>query len=198
CRCRAARRRCSPCRGAHLWTLPAPPGSPGGWRSMWPLPRPPWLPGIAGPRLGGSCWAASARISRHLLLCVISSTPPNVNGDPGGRNQQSSPDVTAGCCDDEPGANGCRILRASSTGHAHDWLAEAERSGRAEEGRVAEGEDAAVGGHEPVAFPIWRGNHAHDWLAERQRSGGPEEAGVAQAEHAAVGGHEPVAAQRRI
>ena len=38
--------------------------------------------------------------------------------------------------------------------------------GRAVEGGVAEGEDAAVGGHQPVAPAVGRGGHAHDGLVE--------------------------------
>ena len=39
-------------------------------------------------------------------------------------------------------------------------------AGRAEEGGVAVGEDAAVGGHQPVALAAGRGGHADDGLVE--------------------------------
>ncbi len=41
------------------------------------------------------------------------------------------------------------------------------RPRRAVEGGVAEGEDAAVGGHQPVAVPARRGGHAHDGHVQR-------------------------------
>ena len=65
---------------------------------------------------------------------------------------------------------------------------------RAVEGGVAEGEDAAVGGHQPVAAAVGGGRHGHDGLGEADAPGGPVEAGVAEGEDAAVGGHQPVAA----
>src|SRR5229473_2140165 len=86
-----------------------------------------------------------------------------------------------------------RIKNPSSAGHTDDRLAEAERPGGAEEARVAEGEDAAVGGDEPVALRVGGGGHAPDRLAEAERPGGAEEARVAEGEDAAVGGDEPVA-----
>src|SRR5258706_540625 len=62
-----------------------------------------------------------------------------------------------------------------------------------EEAGVAEGEDAAVGGHEPVAVAGGRGRHAHDRLVQPQVAGRPGEGGVAEGEDAAVTGDEPVA-----
>src|SRR5205807_1663706 len=79
--------------------------------------------------------------------------------------------------------------------HTDHRLVEPNGCGGPEKARVAEREDPAVGGNEPVAVTVGGGGHAHDWLVEAQRSGGAEEARVAEAEHAAIGGHEPVAAQ---
>ena len=62
---------------------------------------------------------------------------------------------------------------------------------------VAEGEDAAVGGHQPVAAPVGGGGHAHDGLGERDVARRAVEARIAEGEDAAVGGHQPVAARRR-
>ena len=59
--------------------------------------------------------------------------------------------------------------------------------------RVAVVEDAAVGGHQPVALAVGGGRHAHDGLVERQVAGRPVEGGVAVVEDPAVGGHQPVA-----
>src|SRR5205823_5555939 len=63
-----------------------------------------------------------------------------------------------------------------------------------EEGGVAEGEDAAVGGDEPVAPAGPRGRHGHDGLVERLAPHRPVEGGGAEGEDAAVGGDHPVAA----
>ena len=60
--------------------------------------------------------------------------------------------------------------------------------------RVAEGEDAAVGGHQPVAAAVGRRRHAHDRLVERDASRRAPELRAAEGEDAAVGGHQPVAA----
>ncbi len=49
-------------------------------------------------------------------------------------------------------------------GHAHDGPVEVDVAGRAVEGGVAEGEDAAVGGDLPVAAAVRGGGHAHDGL----------------------------------
>ncbi len=61
------------------------------------------------------------------------------------------------------------------------------------EAGVAEGEHAAVGGHQPVAVARWGGGHAHHGPVEPEGPGGAPEGGVAEGEHAAVGGHQPVA-----
>ena len=66
-------------------------------------------------------------------------------------------------------------------------------AGRAVEAGVAEGEDAAVGGDEPVALAVGRRRHADDRRVEREAAGAPVEAGVAEGEDAAVGRDEPVA-----
>ena len=58
---------------------------------------------------------------------------------------------------------------------------------------VAEGEDAAVAGDEPVAVAGGCCGHADDGLVELDGAGGAEEAGVAEGEDAAVAGDEPVA-----
>ena len=70
------------------------------------------------------------------------------------------------------------------------WMA----AGRAVEVGVAEGEDAAVGGHLPVAAAVGGGGHAHHRSVQRKGAGRPVEVGVAEGEEAAVGGHLPVAA----
>ena len=70
------------------------------------------------------------------------------------------------------------------------WMA----AGGAVEPGVAEGEDAAVGGHQPVAAAVGGGRHAHDGGVEVDVAGGAVEPGVAEGEDAAVGGHQPVAA----
>ena len=66
-------------------------------------------------------------------------------------------------------------------------------AGGAVEAGVAEGEDAAVGRHQPVALAVGRGGHPHDGLVEVQVAGGAVEAGVAEGEDAPVGRHQPVA-----
>ena len=58
---------------------------------------------------------------------------------------------------------------------------------------VAEGEDAAVVGDQPVAAAVGGGGHADDGLVEGDAAGGAVEAGVAEGEDAAVVGHQPVA-----
>ncbi len=60
------------------------------------------------------------------------------------------------------------------------------------EAGVAEGEDAAVGGHQPVAAGIGRGRHPHDRAVECHRTGRAVEPGVAEGEDAAVGGRQSV------
>ena len=61
------------------------------------------------------------------------------------------------------------------------------------ERRVAEAEDAAVGGHHPVALAVGSRGHADDRRVEPQRARRPVEPRVAEAEDATVGGHQPVA-----
>ena len=82
-------------------------------------------------------------------------------------------------------------------GHAHDRLVEVNGTGGAEEGGVAEAEDAAVGGHKPVAAAVRRGRHAHDRLVEVSPAHGAEEAGIAVVEDAAVGRNQPVTVRAR-
>src|SRR5581483_4184041 len=66
-------------------------------------------------------------------------------------------------------------------------------AGGAEEGGVSEGEDAAVGGREPVAPAGRRRGHAHDRLVQGDGARRAVEAGVAEGEDAAVRRREPVA-----
>ena len=63
--------------------------------------------------------------------------------------------------------------------------------------RVAVAEDAAVGGHEPVATTVRGGGHAHDGLVEVDAAGAAVELGIAEAEDPPVRGNEPVAAAIR-
>src|SRR5207245_933263 len=83
---------------------------------------------------------------------------------------------------------------------AHDGPVEGQAARRAVEAGVAEAEDAAVGGHQPVAPSAGGGGHAHDGPVEGQAARRAVEAGVAEAEDAAVGGHQPVAVRpgRRV
>ena len=92
--------------------------------------------------------------------------------------------------------------------HPHDGCVEAVRQARAGgmqaatgdgtvEARIAEGEDAAVGGDEPVAAPVGRGGDADDGALEMQRAGGAVELGRPEAEDAAVRSHQPVPVRRR-
>src|SRR5439155_10557555 len=76
---------------------------------------------------------------------------------------------------------------------ADDRLVEGDAPGGAEEAGVAEAEDPAVGGDEPVALSGGAGGSSHDRLVEGDALGGAEGAGVAEAEDPAVGGVEPVA-----
>ena len=66
-------------------------------------------------------------------------------------------------------------------------------AGRAVEGGVTEGEDAAVGGDEPVALAVGRGRHADDRLVEGDGTGRAVEGGVTKGEDAAIGSDKPVA-----
>jgi hypothetical protein len=68
-----------------------------------------------------------------------------------------------------------------------------QAAGRAVEHGVAVVEDAAVGGHQPVAPAVGRGRHPDDGLVEVQAAGRAVERGVAVVEDAAVGRHQPVA-----
>ena len=67
-------------------------------------------------------------------------------------------------------------------------------AGGAVELRVAVGEDAAVGGHQPVAVAARAGRHAHDGRVQVEGAGRAVELRVAVREDAAVGRHQPVAA----
>src|SRR5436309_828148 len=86
--------------------------------------------------------------------------------------------------------------QALPCGHGDDGLGELEIAGRAQEGGVAEGEDAAVGGDEPVALAGGRGGHGDDGLGQLEVAGGAKELGVAEGEDAAVGREQPVALAR--
>src|SRR5438477_4580158 len=81
--------------------------------------------------------------------------------------------------------------RSGAGGHPHDRFDEFEGAGGAEERGVAEGEDPAVGGDQPVAGAGRRWRQPDDGSIELQGAGGAEEAGVAEGEDAAVGGDEP-------
>src|SRR5436853_479471 len=76
---------------------------------------------------------------------------------------------------------------------ADDRLVEGDAPRGAEKAGVAEAEDPAVGGDEPVALTGGAGGSSHDRLVEGDAPRGAEEAGVAEAEDPAVGGDEPVA-----
>ena len=67
---------------------------------------------------------------------------------------------------------------------------------RAVEGGVTEGEDPAVGGHEPVALARRGGRHAHDGLVEVLAAHRAVEDSVTKGEDSAVGGTQPVALAR--
>src|SRR5207244_4421098 len=79
---------------------------------------------------------------------------------------------------------------------AHDGGVQPDPAGGTAELGVAEAEDPAVGGHEPVAVAGRGGGHADDGLVEVDAPGGAEERGVAVAEDPAVPSHEPVAVSR--
>ncbi len=70
--------------------------------------------------------------------------------------------------------------------------AEARTGDGAVEPGVAEGEDAAVGSHEPIAASVRRRGDAHDRALQVQRTGRAVEPGVAEGEDAAVGTDQPV------
>jgi hypothetical protein len=65
------------------------------------------------------------------------------------------------------------------------------------EGRVAEREQPAVGGHFPVTAPVGGGGHAHDGLVQRLAAHRAVESGVPEGEDAAVGRRRPVAVAAR-
>src|ERR1700733_1778633 len=84
--------------------------------------------------------------------------------------------------------------RASRAGRdPDDGGIEGDAPGRPEEGSVAVVEDAAIGGHLPVAESVGAAGHADDRLVDGDAAGGAEEPGVTEAEDAAVRGHLPVA-----
>ena len=68
---------------------------------------------------------------------------------------------------------------------------------RAVEPGVAVGEDAAVGGDQPVAPAVGGRGHAHDRLIEMDGARRAVEPGVAVGEDAAIGGDQPVAKDLR-
>src|SRR4051812_7208664 len=83
--------------------------------------------------------------------------------------------------------------RLASQRHADDRLVERHRPGRSEEPGVAEVEDPAVAGNEPVPLSGRGGQGLDDRLVQRHLPGGPEERGAAtEREDPAVGGHQPV------
>ena len=61
------------------------------------------------------------------------------------------------------------------------------------EAGVAVGEDAAVGGDEPVALAVGRGRHADDGLVQVRAAHGAVERGVAVGEHSPIERAQPVA-----
>ena len=63
-----------------------------------------------------------------------------------------------------------RLLRQARAGGVQPTAGDG-----AVEARIAEGEDAAVGGDEPVATPVRRGGDADDGPLEMQRAGGAVE-----------------------
>ncbi len=69
---------------------------------------------------------------------------------------------------------------------------EGEVPRRAVERGVAEGEDPAVGRHQPVALSVVRRRHAHDGFAEGEVPRRAVELCVAEGEHLAVPGRHPV------
>ncbi len=68
-----------------------------------------------------------------------------------------------------------------------------ERPGRAEELCITVGEDASVGGHQPVARSVRGRSHAHDGFVQVERPGRAVEMRIAVGEDPSVGGHQPVA-----
>src|SRR4051812_49881610 len=95
------------------------------------------------------------------------------------------------------GANGCCTTVRTDTwlpaaGHPDDRLVQVHAARRAEELGVAEGEDATVRRHQPVA-PTREGAHADHRLVEWRATRRAQEGGVAEGEHPAVRGHEAVA-----
>ena len=62
---------------------------------------------------------------------------------------------------------------------------------------IAEGEDATVGGDQPVAAAVGRRRDAHDGTLQVDRARRTVELGGAEGEDAAVRSHQPVAVLRR-
>ena len=54
---------------------------------------------------------------------------------------------------------------------------------------IPKGEDATVGGHQPVAPAVGRGGHAHDGPVEMDCARRTVEVGIAKGEDATVRGH---------
>src|SRR6202011_4835076 len=81
--------------------------------------------------------------------------------------------------------------------HAHDWPGELQVARGPEESCIPKREDAAIGGHQPIALTRWSRRHADDGLGEVQVAGRPEEPGVTEREEAAISGHQPIAITRR-
>src|SRR5581483_11220117 len=80
--------------------------------------------------------------------------------------------------------------------HAGDGLVELRAAHRALEAGVAEGEDAAVGGHQPVALAGGGRDERLDRGVEPGAAHRAVEPGVAEGEDAAVAGHHVVALAR--
>src|SRR5205814_3044927 len=82
------------------------------------------------------------------------------------------------------------------TAHLDSDLGRPRRGGdqrhRPPEVCVAESEDPAVPGHQPVAAPRSGGGDPCHLLVETDATGGAQKAGISEREDTSVGGHEPV------
>ena len=75
----------------------------------------------------------------------------------------------------------------------HHRLVQMDGTRRAVERRIAEREDAAITGGEPVAHSVGCRGNADDWLIQVDGPSRSVELGIAVGEDAAVTGDEPVA-----
>src|SRR5207302_282856 len=89
-------------------------------------------------------------------------------------------------------AEDSRGRRHRGSRHGDDRLVQLYVPGRALEQGVAEGEDAAVGRHQPVAAAVVGRSHAHDRLVQLDVARAAEEPAVAEGEDPPVGRHVPV------